>query len=108
MKRSHIWFALMILGTVVPGYFLMQSIVEQGGFDAVRFFGEVTRTTEMRFINGDLGMTGLTVGVFAYLEGRRLGMKRWWVPLLGALLVGISLALPWFLWEREKWLEREK
>jgi len=48
------------------------------------------------------------VGVFAYLEGRRLGMKRWWVPLLGALLVGISLALPWFLWERERWLEREK
>ena len=33
-------------------------------------------------------------------EGRRLGMRRWWLPLFG-LSVGVSLVLPWFLWLRE-------
>jgi hypothetical protein len=45
-------------------------------------------------------VSGMAVIALMAVEGRRLGMRRWWLPLLG-LSVGVSLALPWFLWLRE-------
>jgi hypothetical protein len=35
------------------------------------------------------------------VEGRRLGLGHRWVPLVANLAVGVSLALPLFLYMRE-------
>lgn len=52
------------------------------------------------FAWADVLVSGMAVIVWMAVEGRRLGMRRWWLPLFG-LSVGVSLALPWFLWLRE-------
>lgn len=51
----------------------------------------------------DVLVSGATVAVLVCAEGRRLAMRRLWLPLL-ALLVGPSLALPLFLLLRERHL----
>jgi hypothetical protein len=39
------------------------------------------------------------------LDGRRLGMSGLWAPIVGNLVVGVSLGLPLFLLMREVQLE---
>jgi hypothetical protein len=39
--------------------------------------------------------------VFVLTEGRRTGTRHLWAPLLGNLVVGVSLGLPLFLYLRE-------
>ena len=43
---------------------------------------------------------------FLFSEGRRLRMKRPWIYVLFNLLVGVSFALPAFLYSREKVMPR--
>jgi hypothetical protein len=44
--------------------------------------------------------------VFIFAEGRRLGMRHFWAYVIANLTVGVSLALPMFLFYRETYLER--
>ena len=46
--------------------------------------------------------------VFMRIENARLGIGRRWLPVLAVLLVGVSLALPLFLYMREARLEQLK
>ncbi|HVR54972.1 MAG TPA: DUF2834 domain-containing protein [Pseudorhodoferax sp.] len=55
------------------------------------------------FAWADVLVSGIAVLVFVVAEGRRLAMRRLWVPL-SCLAVGPSLALPLFLWLRERHL----
>ncbi len=55
------------------------------------------------FAWADVLVTGIVVAVFVIAEGRRLDMRRLWLPLSG-LVVGPSLALPLFLLLRERHL----
>ena len=55
------------------------------------------------FAWSDVLVSGLVTTVLILAEGRRLGMRRLWLPLLG-LGVGVSLALPLFLLLRERHL----
>ncbi|MGE8048942.1 DUF2834 domain-containing protein [Pseudomonas kurunegalensis] len=55
------------------------------------------------FAWADVLISGIVVVVFVIVEGRRLAMRRLWVPLC-SLAVGPSLALPLFLFFRERHL----
>lgn len=55
------------------------------------------------FAWADVLVSGIAVAVFVVVEGRRLAMPRWWLPLC-CLAVGPSLALPLFLLLRERHL----
>jgi Terpene cyclase DEP1 len=43
---------------------------------------------------------------FIQTEGKRLAMRLLWLPILGALFVGVSLGFPLFLYQRQLQLER--
>src|ERR1019366_6934232 len=55
------------------------------------------------------GGHGLAVAllVFTRIESTRLGIRRRWLVLIAVLTVGVSLALPLFLYLRELELERK-
>jgi len=53
-------------------------------------------------------VSGVALWLFVAIEGRRIGMRRRWAPLLGLLTVGVSLGLPLFLYMRERHLDREE
>ena len=43
---------------------------------------------------------------FFAVEGRRLGMRYLWAPVVASLTVGVSLGLPLFLYLRQSRLEQ--
>jgi hypothetical protein len=49
----------------------------------------------------DVLISAAVLLVFIWTEGRRLSLKGLWLPTLGLCLVGVSFALPLFLWMRE-------
>lgn len=55
------------------------------------------------FAWADVLVSGIAVAVFVVVEGGRLAIPRWWLPLC-CLAVGPSLALPLFLLLRERHL----
>jgi hypothetical protein len=54
--------------------------------------------------NADLLISVLAALAFMAFEGQRLNMKNWWL-FLPATLIGLSFALPLFLYFRERHLE---
>lgn len=43
---------------------------------------------------------------FVFTESRRLGMRHWWIFIITNIFIGLSFALPAFLYMRERALER--
>jgi hypothetical protein len=54
--------------------------------------------------NMDLFVTLLVAWTFMVFEGQRIKMKNWWL-FLPATAIGLSFALPLFLYFRERHLE---
>lgn len=101
----YVYLVLCVVGTVLPGWQLVGFLGERGL--------DVGLMVEQLFVNRVSGFFGLDVivssvvlWVFVVAEGRRLGMRRLWVYFLCSLTVGLSLALPLFLFVRERELAR--
>jgi hypothetical protein len=59
------------------------------------------------FFAVDVIISALVLLIFIFSEGRRLAMKHLWVYVVCTFLVGVSLALPLFLYVREGHLIQE-
>jgi len=57
------------------------------------------------FFGLDIIVSTIVLWFLVYFEGRRAKMGRLWLPVLASLTVGVSLALPLFLYMRERRLE---
>ena len=58
------------------------------------------------FFAMDVLVSAVVLYVFVRAEGRRLGVRSLWLPILAVLIVGVSLGLPLFLYLREVHLAR--
>jgi hypothetical protein len=99
MKLRHFYLLACVLGTVLPLHRLYPFLT-QHGLDLREFFAQVYGTSVGAFFASDVTCSAVILIVFMVAEGRRLGIRRFWLPVLG-LLVGVSLALPWFLYVRQ-------
>lgn len=102
MSRKNIYLALTILGLIAPYYFFLQ--VRE--FD-LRALGELISAD--KFLGGlavDLLVSVIVFWFFMYTEAKKLSMKNIWVYFLAIFLVGLSFALPLFLYFRQRTLER--
>jgi len=99
-----VYTVLCIAGTVLP---LAQFApwLAAHGLDMPLLVQQALATPLSAFAWSDVLVSGVAAAIFIVAEGRRLGMRRWWLPLLG-LGVGPSLALPLFLLLRERHLQR--
>jgi hypothetical protein len=91
---------LCVIGTILPYSQFLPFFVEHG-MDLPLF---IDQSFPNRVANGgtfDLLVSSVVLWVFVFVEGRRLSMKHLWVPIVGNLLVGVSLGLPLFLYMRE-------
>nr|WP_238403380.1 DUF2834 domain-containing protein [Paenibacillus mesophilus] len=55
----------------------------------------------------DVLVSAIVLIVFILFEGQRNGMKSLWLPIVGTLVVGVSLGLPLFLLHREINIEKK-
>jgi hypothetical protein len=101
-KRLYLFGA--IIGTVLPYAFLI-SFFLQHGMDLSLFVQQMTANPIARMFTADLFISSFVFWVFLFSEGRRLEMGNLWLYVALNLLVGLSLALPLFLYFREGALE---
>ena len=96
---KHLYLALAIAGAVIPSIAIVPWLAEHG-LDLPLLVRELFANRVSAFFGLDVVVSALVVFVFAYAERRRL-RRRWWMPVAGVLLVGVSLGLPLLLYLRE-------
>lgn len=94
-----------IFGFILPYVFFVPFFVEHG-FDFNAFIQQMTASQIARAVSMDLLVSCIVFWVLLYSEGRRLGMKHLWAYILINLAVGLSFALPVFLYVRQGRLAR--
>jgi hypothetical protein len=101
MSRKNIFLVLAMIGFVAPYYFFLQV----RGFDLNALFEQFAASAALSGTAMDLLISVIVFWFFMFTEARKLEMKNPWVYLLATLLVGLSFALPLFLYFRERKLE---
>ena len=93
-----------ILGAALP---LSQLIpfLKTHGLNLTLFFTLLFSNNVSGFFGMDVVVSSLVLWIFVFSEGRRLGMRHLWLYVVCNLVVGVSLALPLFLWFRERTLD---
>ncbi|HSL29842.1 MAG TPA: DUF2834 domain-containing protein [Anaerolineales bacterium] len=104
MTRKNVYLILAIIGFIAPYYFFLQ-LPAEGGFNLPLLLQPLFANNFMRGLSMDLTISVLAFWFFVFAEANRLQMQHPWVYLLATLLVGLSFALPLFLYFRERKLE---
>jgi hypothetical protein len=104
MTRKHAYLLLCILGTVIP-YFSFVPWLRDHGFDLSVMVDELFANRISAFFGLDVIVSSVVLWVFVAWEGRRIGVRHLWAPVVGSLTVGVSLGLPLFLYLRESRME---
>jgi hypothetical protein len=103
------WLYLVaaILGAVLP---LSQLIpfLAANGFNLPLLINQLFQNHISAFFGLDVIVSSLVLWLFVCSEGRRRGMRTLWVYVVCNLAVGVSLALPLFLFFRERSLNVER
>ena len=103
---SPIYLVLAIAGFILPYSQLIPFFAEHG-FNLPVFWSQLFInhiSTDFAF---DLIVTSIVFWLFVFREGTRLHLKYLWIYIVLNLAIGLSFALPLFLWVRSRHLERE-
>ncbi len=104
MNRKNIYLFLCLLGAAIPYSQFVPWVMENG-----LHFGLLVRQLFANRISAFFGLDVLVSSavllVFMRVEGRLLRMRHRWLPIIALCAVGVSLALPLFLYLRERALE---
>lgn len=100
MNGSRIFYLIMMIaGTLGPWYFFSGFIAENGA-GLAGFLGAM-------YVNGaaaggvtDLFLSAAVFLVWSFVDAKREGVSGWWMTIPAVLAVGLSLALPLYLWKR--------
>ncbi|PHM36739.1 hypothetical protein Xmau_04102 [Xenorhabdus mauleonii] len=101
MKKFY--FILTILGALVPWYYFLCFWVENG-FDIILFVNQLNSNDITRFFVADVIISALVLIPFVVHESKRLKIPNGIFTLLG-LCIGVSFALPLFLYMRERHID---
>lgn len=99
---QFVYILLSVIGAVLP---LSQFIpwLAAYGLNVPLLLQQATSSHIAAFAWADVFVSGIVVIVFILVEGRRLAMQQLWLPL-SCIAIGPSLALPLFLFLRERHL----
>jgi hypothetical protein len=101
-----LYLAAAVLGAALP-LSQLAPFLAQNGPDAPLLFGQLFETHAGAFFGLDVVVSSVALWLFVFSEGRRRRMKKLWLYVACNLLVGVSLALPLFLFFRERALAAE-
>jgi hypothetical protein len=104
MNRKNTYLLFCVLGVVLP-YSQFIPWVLENGLQLRVFFQQLFANRIGGFFGMDVLVSAVVLIFFMRREGRRLGVRPTWLPILGVLTVGVSLGLPLFLYLRERALE---
>lgn len=101
MNLRPFYLVMAVIGTVVPwllfGYFFVQN-----GFDVPLFLRSLFANGAAGGFSADVLITIIIFWVWSWRDAARHGVPRWWLVLPASFFVGLSLALPLYLYMRER------
>jgi len=92
------------MGLLVPYYFLF-NFLGANGLNIPLLVGQLFANNISAFFAVDLIISIIVFWFYMVAEANKLQMKNWWLYLLASLAVGLSFALPLFLYFRERKLQ---
>ncbi len=102
--KKNIYLLLAIIGFLLPYYFFFRFFGE-GGFSLSSLVGQLFANNLSAAFVVDLFISIIVFWVYLFAEANRLQMKNTMLYVLATLFVGLSFALPLFLYFRERKLE---
>jgi len=106
MKLKTIYLTLCVLGVVLP-YWQIAPWLAANGLDVPLLFRHLFENRVGAFFGVDVFVSAAALLVFVGSDGARLGVRARWLPVVALFAVGVSLALPLFLYMRERRLGEE-
>ena len=82
-------------------YSQLVPFLRENGLDARAFLEQLFATHIGGFFGWDVIISSVVLWVMVAVEGRRADLAHRWVPIVANLAVGVSLALPLFLYMQE-------
>jgi len=104
VKPKTIYLILCFLGLILT-YWQFLPWVAQNGLNMPLFFHQLFANRISAFFGMDVFVSAAALLVFMRTEGRKLQVRARWLPVTALILVGVSLALPLFLYLRERKLD---
>ena len=102
--KKTVYLILAAVGLLVPDYFLFR-FLRENSFDIPLLVQQLFTNHISSFFAVDLIVSVFVFWIYMFAEANKLQMKNSWIYLLASLLVGLSFALPLFLYFRELKLE---
>jgi uncharacterized membrane protein YuzA (DUF378 family) len=102
-QRQRVWLLLAVIGALAPSLLLGVFIAHDGLGDVIDgIFGNAASAA----VFADVAISSLVFWVWLWREAARIGLSPW--PYVAAnLLVGLSFALPLFLYRRSGSVPRQ-
>ncbi len=104
MNRKNAYVVLCVLGAAIP-YTQFVPWVMENGLPLGLLVRQLFANRISAFFGLDVLVSSIVLLVFMRVEGRMLRIRFRWIPIVGLCAVGVSLALPLFLYLREHALE---
>ncbi|MFN8411916.1 MAG: DUF2834 domain-containing protein [Anaerolineales bacterium] len=101
--KKNIYFALAGIGFIFPYYFLFL-FIRENGLNVSLLLQQLFTNPISTFFAVDLIISIIVFWVYLYQEIQTHKIKNSWIYVVASLLVGLSFALPLFLYARERQL----
>jgi hypothetical protein len=106
MKLRYLYLLFALIGLILPYSQLVPWIIEHHALNMPLFIRDLFANRISAFFALDVIISAIVLISFVQIEGRRLGMRLLWLPIISVLLVGASLGLPLFLYLRQLHFDR--
>lgn len=98
-NNKQVYLVMMVIGTIMPWYFFSGFIAAQG-MDLTGFLAAMYENGAAAGAVTDLFISAAVFWAWSYSDAKRVGVGNWWLVVPATLAVGLSLALPLYLYMR--------
>lgn len=100
MSLKNFYLAMAVVGTVIPWLFF-GSFFALHGPDLLFFMQSLFVNGAAGGFSADVLITIVVFWVWSWQDAKKKNVTRWWLIFPASFLVGLSLALPLYLYLRE-------
>ncbi|MGU3577020.1 DUF2834 domain-containing protein [Brucellaceae bacterium C25G] len=101
MSAKNFYLMMAIVGTVIPWVFF-GSFFALNGFNIIFFVQSLFANGAAGGFSADVLITIIIFWVWSWRDANENKVARWWLILPASFCVGLSLALPLYMYLRER------
>jgi hypothetical protein len=105
VRARHLYLTFCVVGFALPNATFWPWLANYG-FAPRQFVSDLFANGVSSFFGLDVICSALALLFFIELEGRRIGLRRRWMPIAAACLVGVAFGFPLFLYQRQVHLDQ--